>query len=861
MPNDPKYLSKIKLNNEEYNLKDADARSGLEGKQDVIDAEGFLVGDGSGNITAATTATTSTLGIDTTVTASSGNLVTSGAVAAAIAAVENEGALTEENDPIFSASAAAGITSTDISNWNAKVSDTGNWNDVALTKTSQVTQSNIYIPYLASTSETGANLVQAVADTTGNNAANRIPKYNNSGYLVSTTPTSGDNTTKVATTAFVSSAISALGSVLNYKGTKTAVSGLPATNNVTGDVWIVTADNSEHVWNGSSWEQLGTTVDLSGYLQSSDIADWAKASTKPSYIASEVGAAASTHTHGQIQNNGTLQTNDVSIGNGDKIVITDANSTTANQVVRSGITFDGSTTNKYLSPKGTWENVPTASSLGALTSESDPVFIQSAAYGITSTDISNWNAKQNALTAGTDYQTPLVAGTDYQTPLTIDSTPTDGNTTHVVSSDGTYDKIMARTKIYTASCSTTASTAAKVATLNDSSGYSLATGVMVLVRFTNGNSAGTPTLRVDGSSTGTAKTIVFKTDVTTQTTGAGTTYNTWGSNEAVLFIYDGTYWVNTGSGLGIYNAYNHVYGNIQTSGTLQTNDITIANGDKLVVTDSSDSDKVARTSLSFDGSTTNQFLSKKGTWESAGSSLPDQTDHSGDVLSTDGDDPYWKDTITVSKITIDSTPISNSTNLVTSGGIYSAVNSILPSQSGNSGKVLSTNGTTTQWNSVESASIVSIDSAPESGSTHLVTSGGVYSAITNADKTFIATYNTTTYADTLVAFNAGKTPVCKVVDGYFTRYVPLLFYNSQAEIFRFCYNSSATSHMVSKVYDLESSGWSYQQGGTIDLNRLTNVDDADTNYSTPMVRAIYAGTTDMVDGTTSLTSGTIYLVY
>jgi len=136
MPNDPKYLSKIKLNNEEYNLKDADARSGLEGKQDVIDAEGFLVGDGSGNITAATTATTSTLGIDTTVTASSGNLVTSGAVAAAIAAVENEGALTEENDPIFSASAAAGITSTDISNWNAKVSDTGNWNDVALTKTS-----------------------------------------------------------------------------------------------------------------------------------------------------------------------------------------------------------------------------------------------------------------------------------------------------------------------------------------------------------------------------------------------------------------------------------------------------------------------------------------------------------------------------------------------------------------------------------------------------------------------------------------------------------------------------------------------------------------------------------------------------
>ena len=62
----------------------------------------------------------------------------------------------------------------------------------------------------------------------------------------------------------------------------------------------------------------------------------------------------------------------------------------------------------------------------------------------------------------------------------------------------------------------------------------------------------------------------------------------------------------------------HTHGNIQNGGTLQTSDVTIANGDKLVVTDSSDSNKVARASIAFDGSTTNQFLSKKGTWESAG---------------------------------------------------------------------------------------------------------------------------------------------------------------------------------------------------------------------------------------------------
>ncbi len=60
----------------------------------------------------------------------------------------------------------------------------------------------------------------------------------------------------------------------------------------------------------------------------------------------------------------------------------------------------------------------------------------------------------------------------------------------------------------------------------------------------------------------------------------------------------------------------HTHGNIQNGGTLQPYDVAIANGDKLVVTDSSDSSKIARTSVSFDGSTTNQCLTRKGTWQS-----------------------------------------------------------------------------------------------------------------------------------------------------------------------------------------------------------------------------------------------------
>jgi len=45
----------------------------------------------------------------------------------------------------------------------------------------------------------------------------------------------------------------------------------------------------------NKWEKIGTTdVDLSGYLKKTDIAAWAKAATKPTYTAAEVGAISNT---------------------------------------------------------------------------------------------------------------------------------------------------------------------------------------------------------------------------------------------------------------------------------------------------------------------------------------------------------------------------------------------------------------------------------------------------------------------------------------------------------------------------------------------------------------------------------------
>ena len=63
-----------------------------------------------------------------------------------------------------------------------------------------------------------------------------------------------------------------MASVFNYKGTKDTIAQLPESGNTTGDVWHVLTGgtgetNAEYVWNGTAWEELGTTVDLSGYQE------------------------------------------------------------------------------------------------------------------------------------------------------------------------------------------------------------------------------------------------------------------------------------------------------------------------------------------------------------------------------------------------------------------------------------------------------------------------------------------------------------------------------------------------------------------------------------------------------------------
>ena len=88
-------------------------------------------------------------------------------------------------------------------------------------------------------------------------------------------PTNNNQLTNGAgyqTASDVSSAINtALTSAMTYKGTKATVAALPSTGNKVGDLWHVTADGGEYAWDGTDWQELGSVIDLSDYVEDTDL--------------------------------------------------------------------------------------------------------------------------------------------------------------------------------------------------------------------------------------------------------------------------------------------------------------------------------------------------------------------------------------------------------------------------------------------------------------------------------------------------------------------------------------------------------------------------------------------------------------
>lgn len=355
----------------------------------------------------------------------------------------------EETDPIFSASAAAGITSNDIQNWNNKTSSIGTITGVSVNGTSIATSGVANITSVPASILTGA-----------------IPNG-----VTATTQTQSDNSTKIATTAYVDTAISNLPEPMVFKGslgtggTITALPTAEASNE--GHTYKVIKNGTyagqtakvgdTFISTGSRWELIPSGDESSGTVTSitlnatSPIAIDNSAAITTSGIRTishaSSGVSAGTYKSVTVNSTGhvTGGTNpttlsgygitDAKIANGvitlgsntitpltehqditgkqDKITSTNKldysllsnTPTIPSEVTESTVSGWGFTKNSgtYSKPSTGIPKTDLASevqtSLGKADSalqsytETDPVFSASAAAGIKSTDITNWNGK------------------------------------------------------------------------------------------------------------------------------------------------------------------------------------------------------------------------------------------------------------------------------------------------------------------------------------------------------------------------------------------------------------------------------------------------------------------------------------
>lgn len=120
------------------------------------------------------------------------------------------------------------------------------------------------------------------------------------GALPSTTSIPSKTSDLTNDSGFITS--SDISGVYKYKGTKTNYSNLPTSGNVTGDVWNVTNANgnipagTNYAWNGSAWDALGGSVDLSGYVPTSRTINGKALTSNITLSASDVSALPSSTT-------------------------------------------------------------------------------------------------------------------------------------------------------------------------------------------------------------------------------------------------------------------------------------------------------------------------------------------------------------------------------------------------------------------------------------------------------------------------------------------------------------------------------------------------------------------------------------
>lgn len=271
--------------------------------QTKITASGLLQGDGSGNISAASTSTTGTLSIDSSPTQNSNNLITSGGV--------------------YTALQSAGSGLPDQTGQSGKFLTTdgtdASWATVSAGD-SLPSQSGNSGKFLT-TNGTTASWVDAPEEVF-------IATYNSTTYA--------DIVTAYNTGKTVICKNSNRIYVLHYYSDQQVILYAVGSNMI-----YVISVSSSNSWSSTTYYFVPTTRTINNKDLSSNI----------TLTASDVGAADSSHAHGDITSGGDITATAPTIANGDQLIINDDSASK----ITNGPTFDGSTTTSFLSKKGTWE--------------------------------------------------------------------------------------------------------------------------------------------------------------------------------------------------------------------------------------------------------------------------------------------------------------------------------------------------------------------------------------------------------------------------------------------------------------------------------------------------------------------------
>lgn len=630
--------------------------------------------------------------------------------------------------------------------------DVTKWNGVSLTKTSSNHYSG-YVPYMSATDSTSATL-QAFSST---RTSGKIAAWDSSGYLYSSTPTARDNSGKVATTEYVDSAISGLGSILNYKGTKATESALPSTGNVTGDVWIVSADSSEYVWNGTAWEKFGPTIDLSGYVPTTRTVNGKALSTDISLDASDVGALPDSTVipdiSGKVNKSGDTMTGNLIFNSDAKIRLKYGSSSTYTDIGASGnnggttiIGFTSNLTNnkvildniaaptdtyhaankKYVDDKVAAITVPVTS----VNSKTGDVVLTAADVGAlpdSTTYVSSVNGNSGAITV-----------TDEKLKTT--SQNTQGNMQYVL----------------TGTSSDTASTKNYANNL----------------QFGQNSNNGSATLAVGSSS--------YKGRLRLFNNASGSFYTNLNPS-AVSNNLDVDLPSSSGTLALISNIPDSTSDLTNDSGFITSSDIPVTSvnsktgavvldaEDVGALPDSTDVTKWGTATLGRSGANVNadtyipQFTSQTATSTNMATATKTPTNY---AIAKYDSDAYLNSTTPATS--------DNSTKVATTAFVKTAISNIdvLPSQTSHNGDFLTTNGTVASW-----------ESLPK--------------------EVFVATYGTTTLAEILEAYNAGKF-IYAVKSNNPGRLVPLEEYVSSIPQFYFSY---ITRGGAPQDWAVSNSGW------------------------------------------------------